>query len=36
MFSIAFDHNTSQVWVINFGITIIGDICVKEVIIAVL
>ena len=36
MFSIAFDRNTSQTWLINFAITTIGDILIKDVIMAII
>ena len=34
MFSIEFGHNTSQIWLLNFGITTIGDIVCKDVLVA--
>ena len=36
MFSIDFGHNTSQIWLINFGITTITDIFVKDLAVALL
>ena len=36
MFSIEFGQNTSKIWLLNFGITTVGDVLVKEVLIAVI
>jgi len=33
-FSTEFGHNTSQIWLVNFGITTLGDIICKDVIVA--
>ena len=36
MFSIEFGHNTSQIWLLNFGITTIIDAVCTDVLVAVL
>ena len=35
-FSTEFGHNTSQIWLVNFGITTLGDTICKDVIVAVI
>ena len=34
MFSIDFGQNVSQIWIINFGITTVGDLIFKDVLVA--
>jgi len=36
MFSIDFGHNTSQIWLLNFGITTLIDALFKDVAVAIL
>ena len=36
MFSIEFGHNTSQTWLLNFGITTMGDIVTTDVLVAII
>ena len=36
LFSTEFGHNTSQIWLVNFAITTLGDIICKDVIVAVI
>ena len=36
MFSIELGHNTSQTWLLNFGITNMGDIATTDVLVAII